>query len=192
MSSISIIISILAFLLSATVAWLSLFRRGTLKMTKPSFIAFAYDVDPDSKPSAKIFIRSLLYSTGKRGHVVENMYLLVRKDDKQLPFNIWGYGEEKLLRGSGLFVGETGISTNHHFILTDPSLFEYSSGRYNIQIYATVPGYRNPIQLNSIDLEIEGKILPLHPTVNMSVWFDLQPDKRNYNCSVKLGKKVPV
>jgi hypothetical protein len=26
------------------------------------------------------------------------------------------YGDEKLVRGSGLFVGETGVAANHHFL----------------------------------------------------------------------------
>jgi hypothetical protein len=31
-------------------------------------------------------------------------------------FNIWVYSTEKLVRGSGLFVGETGVEANHHFL----------------------------------------------------------------------------
>ena len=104
-------ISVAALITSAVTVWLTLFRRGTVRMTKPAFIAFSYDI-VGNKPKAKIFIRSLLYSTGKRGQVIENMFITVRRSETQQTFNVWGHGDEKLSRGSGLFVGETGVVTN--------------------------------------------------------------------------------
>lgn len=103
-------------LFSLLLSWMN-FRRGKLQMTKPAFVAFCYDAGRDNQPLPKIFIRALLYSTGRRGHVIENMYIIVRSGERQGTFNVWGHGDERLSRGSGLFVGETGIATNHHFNL---------------------------------------------------------------------------
>jgi TonB family protein len=64
--SISALLSVLSFVVSITVAWLTLFRRGRLYMTQPVQIAFVFEGD---KP--KVFLRTLLYATGKRGYVVE-------------------------------------------------------------------------------------------------------------------------
>lgn len=55
-------------------------------------------------------------------------------------FNIWVYGErEKLVRGSGLFVGETGVEANHHFLRAPgEDRFRFSAGRYRIDVFAHV------------------------------------------------------
>ena len=57
MTYLSFIMSLLAFILSATVAWFTLFRRGSLKMSKPAFVAFCYDVGKGRRAIPKIFIR---------------------------------------------------------------------------------------------------------------------------------------
>jgi hypothetical protein len=88
-------ISVLALTVSATIAWFTIFRRGNVKMTRPSFIAFSYDAGPGKVPIAKIFFRTLLYSTGKRGHAIENMFLVVHRGLEKQTFDIWGHGEDK-------------------------------------------------------------------------------------------------
>jgi hypothetical protein len=37
------------------------------------------------------------------------MYVAVSRNERRQNFNIWVYGNEKLARGSGLFVGEAGV-----------------------------------------------------------------------------------
>ena len=60
MATFSDTISVLALTLSSVTAWLTLFRRGTVKMTQPTVIFFG----PDSPRSAseiplpKIFLRT--------------------------------------------------------------------------------------------------------------------------------------
>jgi hypothetical protein len=67
----SIVISVIALAISATTAWLTLFRKGMVKMTQPTVIFFG----PDGLGGTpKIFLRTLLYSTSKRGQMVENMF----------------------------------------------------------------------------------------------------------------------
>lgn len=66
----SAVVSAVSLLVSVMVAWLTLFRHGGLYMTRPVQIASVFEND---KP--KVFPRTLLYSTGKRGYVIEGLYV---------------------------------------------------------------------------------------------------------------------
>src|SRR5947199_1179157 len=100
---ISITVAVLSLAISAGTAWLTLFRRGTVKMTQPTIIFFGPDM-PRSRsdtPIPKIFLRTLLFSTSKRGRVIESMHVAVSRNETHQNFNIWVYGDDKLVRGSG-------------------------------------------------------------------------------------------
>jgi hypothetical protein len=185
MSYLSFAIALFSLLLS----WMN-FRRGKLQMTKPAFVAFCYDVGKDNQPLPKIFIRALLYSTGRRGHVMENMYIIVRSGKRKQTFNVWGHGDEKLSRGSGLFIGETGVVTNHHFNPPSKSnAWDYLSGDYEIDIFATLPGHHLPLRLHTITVTIDAAIqLPTHP--DAAIWFDWQPDENRYDAHVET-RRIP-
>jgi len=101
---ISIVISIFALAVSGATAWFTILRRGTVGSTHLSFIAFRYDFVDKSVPQAKIFLRTLLFSTAKRGWVVENLFLRVSEGDRKEEFSFWGHGDKELVRGSGMFV----------------------------------------------------------------------------------------
>ena len=103
--NISFVISALALVVSMVTAWLTLFRRGTVLMTQPTVIYFGPDGPPSSaNHPLKVYLRTLLYATSKRGCIIESMYTRVRRGETTQNFNIWVYGEDKLTRGSGLFV----------------------------------------------------------------------------------------
>jgi len=111
----SLTISAFALCVSSVTAWLTLFRRGTVKMTQPTVIYFGPDVLGMAKGGMpKVYLRSLLFSTSKRGRVIESMHISLSRNETRQTFNIWIYGEERLMRGSGLFVGETGVSCIQH------------------------------------------------------------------------------
>jgi hypothetical protein len=57
--NLSTVISILSLAISVAVAWLTLFRCGTLRMTPPVQVAFTF-----LNGTQKIFLRTLLYATG--------------------------------------------------------------------------------------------------------------------------------
>ena len=117
---LSLAISVLSLAVSSVTAWLTLFRRGTVKISQPTVIFFGPDGSHSrgDKTASKIYLRTLLFSTSKRGRVVESMHVALSRNKSHQNFNIWVYGErEKLVRGSGLFVGETGIAANHHFLI---------------------------------------------------------------------------
>src|SRR3989338_7287383 len=106
---ISPIVSALALVISLFTLWFTILRRGTVRSTHPSFVAFRYDFVGKKAPQAKIFFRALLFSTGKRGQVIESLFLRVREGTRQAEFSFWGYGDKDLVRGSGLFLPESGV-----------------------------------------------------------------------------------
>jgi hypothetical protein len=85
---IAIVISFLALIVSAMTAWLTLFRIGTLRMTRPTVIFFGPDGPPRQADGLKIFLRTLLYSTAKRAQIVEGMYVRLRRGESVQTFNI--------------------------------------------------------------------------------------------------------
>jgi hypothetical protein len=71
METISPVVSIIALAVSLFTAWYTILRRGSVRSMHPSFIAFRYDFIDKPVAQAKVFLRTLLFSTGKRGLVIE-------------------------------------------------------------------------------------------------------------------------
>jgi hypothetical protein len=178
---VSATISVIALSISAVTAWLTLFRRGTVKMTQPTTIYFGPDSPRSGKLSPKVYLRSLLFATSKRGRVIESMYVAVSRNETRQNFNIWVYGDEKLVRGSGLFVGETGVEANHHFLIPkDGSTFHFTEGRYQIDVFAKLLGDRDQTLLFSQTLEIPHKAATLLEKPDAGLYFDWGPDSSRY------------
>ena len=106
--------------------------------------------------TAKIFLRTLLYSTSARGQVVEAMYVKLSQNGSEQTFSFWGYGEtNKLTPGSGLFVAQTGIALNHHFVLSvHHTGYQFVDGPYSTVVFARVVGRSTPIKLDAISLTL--------------------------------------
>jgi hypothetical protein len=173
----SLAISTLSLAISAATAWLTLFRRGTVKMTQPTVIFFGPDV-PRSRgeaPLPKIYLRSLLFATSKRGRVIESMHVALYRNEMHQNFNIWVYGErDRLVRGSGLFVGETGVSANHHFLTPeDGKTFSVIEGHYKLEVFAHRLGDPKPIRLFSQELDLSRDIVDLYAREKRWVVFRL-------------------
>ena len=179
----SLTISVLALCISAVTAWLTLFRRGTVKMTQPTVIFFGPDnpTSRDEPPPPKVFLRTLLFATAKRGRVVESMHVALSRNETQQNFNIWVYGDEKLVRGSGLFVGETGIAVNHHFLAPrDGSSFRFTEGRYRMEVFTQLLGDRKRMMLFSQTFEISREIAAQLAEPDCGLYFDWGPDSSRY------------
>ena len=168
---------------AATTAWLTLFRRGTVRMTQPTTIYFGPDASgPNGEPPLpKIYFRTLLVSTAKRGRVIERMHIALTRDESHQNLNIWVHGEEKLVRGSGLFVGENGIAASHHFLapfeVTD---FRFVAGRYHLDVYAHLLGDKKRRLLFTQDLELTPDLARALQTPGTGVYFDWGPDSLRY------------
>lgn len=179
-------ISMLALFVSGLTAWMNLFRRGSLRMTRPAFICFKYD--PPDRPGGpykpKLFVRSLLYSTGTRGRVIENMFIRYRWETVEQDFAVWGHGSPTLSRGSGLFVPANGIVENHHFTsmaaIDDIPDIPFSRGEHVLSVFAEVVGNRKPALLARIVLHVRPGVLMGRLLPYQELWFDWDPASRQY------------
>lgn len=183
MANIPLLISAVSLVLSVTVAWLTLLRRGNLGMTQPMFIGFLHEAE-----QPKIFLRAMLYATGKRGHIVEALYLKVSRAKTTETFNFWMYGETKELKiGSGLRVGEDGISFNHHFLPPqDASTFAFLAGDYSIEIHAKILNRTTPLLLSMVKLSLSQELATALEDSTKGAIFTWRPDTQQYRGDVSL------
>jgi len=157
----SLIVSMTALGVSLITAWFNLFHRGKLLATRPSLIALTYESRGKPQPLAKIFLRTLLCSTGKRGRVIESLFLRVKDRARNEEFSFWGYGDKDLVRGSGLFVGENGIVTNHHFNPISDMSYQFITGKYELELVAKIINRSHHLSLLKITLDVpEGAFDP--------------------------------
>jgi hypothetical protein len=109
------------------------------------------------------------------------MHVALSRNETHQNFNIWVYGDEKLVRGSGLFVGETGVAANHHFLAPrDNSSFQFGEGRYRLDVYAHLLGDEKPTLLFSQMLEISQAIADQLKEPGTGLYFDWGPDSSRY------------
>lgn len=180
---VSTTISIIALAISSATAWLTLLRRGQLRMTQPTVIFLGPDAsrNPEVLPPPKVYIRTLLFSTSKRGRVVESMHVTVARNETKQNFNIWVHGDDKLVRGSGLFVGETGVSANHHFLTPkDGGDFRFTEGTYTLTVHAKLLGDANVKCLLSQSLDISHAHAAALRDFGTGLYFDWGPDSCRY------------
>jgi hypothetical protein len=192
---VPVVISVVSLVVSIATAWLTLFRRGTVKMTQPTVIYLGPDGGSPLRPGnslPKVFLRTLLFSTAKRGRVVESMHVAVSRNETHQNFNIWVYGNEKLVRGSGLFVGDTGVEANHHFLLpSDATSFRFQEGRYRIEVFARLLGDKKQTQLFSQALDISRDLASALEEPIAGVYFDWGPDSLRYLSHVERRPPSP-
>jgi len=172
-----LLLSVVSILLSIAVAWLTMFRRGNLGMTQPMLIGFLFEND-----QPKVFFRTMLYATGKRGHIIEALYLKVRRGESAQTFNFWMYGEAQDLKiGSGLRVGEDGVSFNHHFLPPkDESAFAFLVGEYNIDAYAKILNRSAPALLSTVKVSLSREHAHALSDRTKGVLFTWRPDSQHY------------
>jgi len=177
----SLLISTIALSMSALTAWLTLLRRGQVKMTRPSSIYFGPDGGLNGDSSPKVFLRTLLFCTSQRGQVLETMYVTLRRNETKQNFSIWVLGEEKLTRGSGLFVGEQGVVADHHFLLPkDMSAFQFLEGKYVVDVYGKILGVERSSLLFTQALVLGDSYAKQVGSGAKGVFFDWGPDSATY------------
>jgi hypothetical protein len=151
-------------------------------MTRPILIGFLHDL-PGGEP--KIFFRAMLYASGKRGHIIESLFLRVRRGESAQIFNVWMHGETNSLKiGSGLRVGEEGISCNHHFLPPPAdSSYRFMEGEYVIEVIAHVVGTRSPRVLARVSVTLLSEHESVLHDVTAGVLFNWGPDSQRYIAS---------
>ncbi len=190
-NSVSLAIAALALFISSLTAWLTLLRSGTVRMTQPTTIFLGHDNrSADGLAHPKVYLRTLLYATAKRGCIVENMYLRVHRGETTQVFNVWVFGEERLARGSGLFVSEAGVVVNHHFLLpADGTRFTFLPGSYAVDVLATIVGRKISIRLGSIQIAISPEQSVELATTESGIFFDWSPDAASYHAHIEPSKR---
>lgn len=176
-------IAVLALGLSGLTAWLTLLSPGTVKMTQPTVIFFGPDmpIGSDAPHSSKVYLRTLLFSTSKRGRIIESMYVSLRRNETSQHFNIWVHGEDRLQRGSGLYVGETGVTFNHHFLPpVDANEFRFVEGTYVLKLYVKMLGASSAQCLFSQELVVTAEIARELENPQAGVYFDWGSDSDRY------------
>jgi hypothetical protein len=175
----SLILSSIALLISGLTFWLTYLQKGIVKMSRPTSIFFGNDGGKRSSP--KIYLRTILYSTSKKGNIIESMYVKLRRGESIQNFNVWVYGDGQLHRGSGLFVGAEGVTFNHHFLLPkDGTNFSFLPGESFLEVYCTLVN-RKKTRLFTVKVtltEIESKALE---NVKNGIYFDWGSDSEEYN-----------
>jgi hypothetical protein len=184
--SLSLGISLLALLVSGITAWLAFFRKGKLVMTQPTVVFFGPDGSRFDSKKNKIYLRTLLYSTAKKGQVLESLHVSLQRNESKQNFNIWVYGEKgNLKRGSGLFVAQEGVTFDHHFLLPeDGANFQFLSGIYKLIVFAKLVGDGTPNQLMTIALAISESQASQLSAPNTGIYYDWGPDQQTYHSHI--------
>jgi hypothetical protein len=194
-NSIAIGISALALFVSVLTAWLTLLRSGDLRMTQPTVVFLGPDGGRrgGEKLRLKVFLRTLLYSTSRRGQTVESIHVNLQRAESKQNFSIWVYGEDRLARGSGLYVGPDGVACNHHFLLPeDGADFRLLPGHYTVRVYAKRVVDREPRQLAQITLAISESQSRELESDGAGIYFDWGPDQQAYHAHVEIRKPEPI
>lgn len=176
-------ISVLALVVSSITAWLTLFRVGAVKMTQPTVIFFGPDKPRERGGTAapKVYLRTLLFCTAKRGRVIESMHVTLARNEASQTFNVWVHGDERLVRGSGLFVGETGVAANHHFLAPpNGTSFHFIEGAYRLDVFAKMVGEPKSKRLFSQRLDISRDVATALMEPLFGVYFDWGPESGAY------------
>jgi hypothetical protein len=149
-------LAVASFLLSIYTLWVTQFRHGRLNMTQPTLVCLKREM-PSGRP--KIFLRTLLFTTATKGRVIENMFLRVHQPIGTYVFDFWGHTESgKLTLGSGLFVGATGVASDHHFNSrhgTDDFIFH--PGAYRVEVFGTTVGKSRARKLMEVAFNVNGQ-----------------------------------
>jgi len=183
---ISLAVSLLALSVSAFTAWATLVKRGSVLMTQPTTVYFGPDGGAHSH--FKVFFRTLLYATAKRGCIVESLFIRLSRMDRDTSrlFMIWVYGDDALRRGSGLFIPEGGLTANHHFLLPfDRSSFDVLSGWYTLEVYCSIVGEKRSRLLRSIHLEVSERESKALTDSDNGLYFDWNPEFKGYRSHIR-------
>jgi hypothetical protein len=183
--AVSAVISALGLAGSAITLWLTFVRRGTIKMSRPTQIYFGPD-GPSLKGAPKIKLRTVIFATAKRGRFIEGMHACLSKNEVRQNFPIWVFGNEKLRLGSGLFIGENGDSSDHHFLLLkSASDFKFTAGRYRLEIFAKILGTDKQTRLFVQELSISDVQSRDLTEPRSGLYFDWGPDSGEYSAHVE-------
>jgi hypothetical protein len=184
--TISLAVSVASLAVSAANAWLTTWRRGTVRMAQPPTVYFG--PDGARELHSKIFVRCFLHSTSMRTHCVESMYARLHRGASSQTFPVWvcGGARDDLSRGAGLAVGPEGIALHHHFLLPrDGTTYRFLPGGYRVELFATVVGRKSPLRLHELEVQItEEQSVELGGNARCGLYFDWSPETSSFNSHI--------
>ena len=84
------------------------------------------------------------------------MYVRLKRGETSQNFNIWVHGNQKLRRGSGIYIPENGYAADHHFLLPeDGSDFRFLAGEYTLSVYVRLVRRSKPLEVFSAKFVIK-------------------------------------
>jgi len=152
-------------------------------MTQPTTIFFGKESSFTNESNrAKVYLRTLLYSSARKGQVLESMHVTLERGETKQNFSIWVHGEKNdLNRGSGLFVSYEGVTLNHHFLLPpDGSDFKFLAGDYTLSVFAKLVNITKPVQLSKFSLVVSESQAEDLKQKQAGLFFDWGPDQGSY------------
>ncbi len=160
-------------------------------MTRPTVIFFGPDSGKEEDQNPKVYLRTLLFCTSKMGRVIESMHVALTRNESRQNFSVWVYGEERLVRGSGLFITDTGLVANHHFLMPrDQTPFGFLEGDYRLEVFGQLLGEKRTILLFSQKLNIEHSFAKELQEPGTGIYFDWAPDSSRYIAHIE--RKPPA
>ncbi|MCQ3932231.1 MAG: hypothetical protein DPW16_17415 [Chloroflexi bacterium] len=188
---INFTVAIISLIISLMTIWLTLLKKGNLRMTRPSVVAFAFDVEKGRK-IPKIFLRTLLFSTAQQGQVIESMYVKIQEGNIVHTLTEWGYyHDSQLVLGGGLYVPHEGIASYHHFLLTgDIAEYKLSAGEYDIEIFAKLINRKSFVSLFKLHITLDKHLAETVTNKNAGVMFTWDPIRVEYNWSIDSPPKI--
>lgn len=109
------------------------------------------------------------------------MHISLSRNETKQTFNVWIYGDERLVRGSGLFVGESGVAANHHFLLPrDESHFKFTEGAYKLEVFVKLLGSYRKTRLFTETLQVSQENARKLADPDCGLYFDWGPDSSRY------------
>lgn len=144
-------------------------------------------------PQPKVFLRSLLFCTSKRGRIIESRHIALSRNETRQNFNVWVYGNDRLVRGSGLFAGETGVEANHHLLAPrDGTSFRFAEGHYRLDVFARLLGDKNQTRLFSQTLDVSRELADALAAPGAGLYFDWGPDSSRYLPNIQTRPPEPI
>jgi hypothetical protein len=177
--TLSLVFSGIAVSLSLTTTWLTLLRRGAVRMTQPSLIFFGPD---GSRGPAKVFVRAFMYSTSDRGRIVDQMFARLSHREGTRSFTSWIVRDGALSRGAGLLIDRKGVAHDHHFLLANGAEeFAFYPGDYVVELFGTCVGRNRPVLLTSQRVHISASQAESLNRLDAGIFFDWNPEKSAYH-----------
>ena len=165
-------------------------------MTQPTVIYFGPDKARPGESSAppKVYLWTLLFATSKRGRIVESMHVSIARSETHQNFNVWVHGADGgLVRGSGLFVGESGVATDHHFLTPDDANhFKFSAGQNRLTVFAKLLGSKRPMALFEQHIRVTPELATQLENPSAGLYFDWGPDSMNYLPHISHRPPLPI